>query len=87
VPRTLAVTAATEHAGERPVPSMPEQISDFLRERLAAGQQLVLKMLDAERGIGVRVLTGIDGDDLLLSNGQRASLGPTVDALVTSERV
>lgn len=86
VPRTLAVTAATEHAGDRPVLSTPERIADFLRERLTAGQHLVLKMVDAERGIGVRVLTGIDGDDVLLSNGQRTPLGPTVDELLASAR-
>lgn len=87
VPRTLAVTAATEHAGDRPVLSTPERISDFLRARLTAGQQLILKMLDAERGIGVRVMTGIDGEDLLLSNGQRAPLRQTADELLTSGRV
>lgn len=87
VPRTLAVTADTEHAGGRPVLGTSEQITDFLQERLLAGQQLVLKMLDAEQGIGVRVLTGIDGEDLLLSNGDRVPLGPTVAELVGSDAV
>jgi hypothetical protein len=87
VPRTLAVTDDTEHVGDRPVLRSAEEISAFLRERLLAGQELVLKMLDAERGIGVRVATGIDGDDLLMSNGERAPLGPTVDDLLASGRV
>lgn len=87
VPRTLAVTADTEHAGGRPVLGTPEQIADFVRERLLAGRQLVLKMLDAEQGIGVRVLTGIDGEGLLLSNGDRVPLGPTVAELVGSNAV
>lgn len=87
VPRTLAVTAATPRAGDRPILQDAAQLASFLRERLGAGQQLVLKMLDSEHGIGVRVLTGIDGDDLLLPTGESAPLGPTVDGLLASDRV
>lgn len=87
VPNTLAVTAETMHAGDRPVLQGAGQIERFLRERLGAGQQLVLKMLDAEQGIGVRVLTGIDGADLLLPTGGRVPLRSTVDGLLASTRV
>lgn len=87
VPHTLGVTAATPHVGDRPVLQEAAQLTGFLRERLGAGQQLVLKMLDAEQGIGVRVLTGIDGDDLLLPTGESTPLEATVDGILASDRV
>lgn len=82
MPKTVAVIGEAPTVGAEL--RTQDDIVDFITQRLNAGQQLVVKMLDSMQGVGVTVAVGIDGDDLVLSNGVRQSLRGAAGAWLAS---
>ncbi len=74
VPRTLAVLGAVKSPVDVPMLTSPEQIRDFLVETVRSGTQLAVKPINRWGGAGIIVVTEIDGEDFVLSNGDRRAV-------------
>ncbi|WP_179228914.1 sugar-transfer associated ATP-grasp domain-containing protein [Parenemella sanctibonifatiensis] len=79
VPETLAVIADEARPDGLRTLTTATEVRQFLEAELGDGAGLVVKPVDGLKGAGVTVATGIDGSDLMLSNGDRRPVSELVE--------